>query len=119
MKTPPGDTLKELLEEHGLSQAEFAKKINRPLKTINEIIKGKTRITEQTAIQLEEYFKVPAEFWLEREYRYRLSLIRKLNHCKHKYGKAHTCPFEEDVEENGEIFCTCCKKCTYECAMSI
>jgi len=72
----PGDTIADLLEERGMSQADLARKMNRPAKTINELIKGKARLTEDTALQLERVFKVPAEFWVTREANYRLNLKR-------------------------------------------
>jgi HTH-type transcriptional regulator/antitoxin HigA len=65
--SPPGDTLADLLEERGMSQAELAERMGRPTKTINEIIKGKAMITPETAIQLERVFGVPADFWNNRE----------------------------------------------------
>lgn len=60
----PGESLKELLEEEGLTQAELAERMGRPKKTINEIINGKAEITADTAIQLEMVLGVPASFWL-------------------------------------------------------
>jgi plasmid maintenance system antidote protein VapI len=36
--SPPGETLLEVLEERGMSQAELAKRTGRPRKTISEII---------------------------------------------------------------------------------
>ncbi len=33
--SPPGDTLADILEERGMSQAELAERTGRPLKTIN------------------------------------------------------------------------------------
>ena len=36
--SPPGETLLETLETIGMSQAELAKRMGRPVKTINEII---------------------------------------------------------------------------------
>ena len=49
--SPPGETLLEILEDRGMSQAELAERTGRPKKTINEIIKGKAAITPETAIQ--------------------------------------------------------------------
>lgn len=69
--TPPGDTLFELLQEKGMSQAELAERTGRPRKTINEIIKGKTAITPETAIQFERVLGAPASFWNNRESIYR------------------------------------------------
>lgn len=74
--SPPGDTLKDILEERGMSQAELGRLMGRPLKTINEIIKAKAGITAETALGLEAVFKVPAEFWMTREAQYRLQLAR-------------------------------------------
>jgi HTH-type transcriptional regulator/antitoxin HigA len=67
----PGEILAELLEERGMSQAELARRTGRPTKTINEIVKGKSALTTETALQLERVFGVPARFWnnLERSYR--------------------------------------------------
>ncbi len=72
--SPPGDTLSGILEARGMSQAELARRMGRPLKTINEIVKGKAAITPETALQLESVVTLPAEFWLERERLYRLKI---------------------------------------------
>src|SRR5580704_3800612 len=72
--SPPGETLLELLEEKSILQTDRARRIGRPIKTINEIIKGKTAITAETAIQLERALGVPAEFWNQREANYRAYL---------------------------------------------
>lgn len=72
--SPPGDTLAETLEDKHLSQKELAERMGRPLKTINEIIKGKAQITPETALQLERVLDIPASFWIERERNYQLEL---------------------------------------------
>src|SRR5690348_1796558 len=72
----PGDTLEEVLESRGMSQAELAESTGRPKKTINEIIKGKTAMTAETAIQLERVLGIPASFWIAREQNYREALAR-------------------------------------------
>jgi len=63
----PGETLLEVLEERGLTQTTLARRTGRPKKTINEIIKGKTTITAETALQLERVLGVPASFWNARQ----------------------------------------------------
>lgn len=75
--SPPGDTLLEVLEEKGLSQAELAERTGRPRKTINEIINGKTAITPDTALQLERVLGIPAQFWSQREQNYQDFLARQ------------------------------------------
>ncbi|MCX6252626.1 MAG: ImmA/IrrE family metallo-endopeptidase [Bacteroidetes bacterium] len=74
--SPPGDTLAETLSVKGISQPSLALRMGRPIKTINEIIKGKTAITPETAIQLERVLGIEAAFWLEREKNYRLELAQ-------------------------------------------
>lgn len=75
--SPPGETLLELIEEKGMSQAELALRIGRPKKTINEIILGKASITPDTALQLERALNVPSTFWNSREKQYREFLSNK------------------------------------------
>ena len=74
MISPPGDTLAETIDYKGISQPTLAVRMGRPIKTINEIIKGKAIITPETAIQLERVLGIEANFWLEREKNYRLEL---------------------------------------------
>lgn len=75
--SPPGETLQEMLEERGMSQAELAERTGRPKKTINEIINGKAAITPETALQFERVLGAPASFWNNRERYYRESLARQ------------------------------------------
>jgi HTH-type transcriptional regulator / antitoxin HigA len=74
--SPPGETLSETLETLGMSQAELARRMGRPVKTINEIIQKKVAITAETALQLEQVLNIPASFWLQREQQYREALSR-------------------------------------------
>ena len=73
----PGGTLKDLLDEKGMNQAQLAERTGRPKKTINEIIKGKTGITPETAIQLERVLGAPASFWIKRQCQYDESVARR------------------------------------------
>lgn len=74
---PPGESLLEVLEGLGMTQAELAERTGRPTKTINEIIKGKAAITPETALQLERVLGVPARFWNNLERNYREALARQ------------------------------------------
>ncbi len=73
---PPGATLSETLEAMGMTQAELARRANRPKKTISEIVQGKAEMTADTAIQFERVLGVPATFWQSLERNYRESLAR-------------------------------------------
>ena len=72
----PGETLAETLEELGMSQAELAQRMGRPLQMISEIIQGKKAITAETALQLERATGVPANFWNSSQCNYEATLAR-------------------------------------------
>jgi len=67
---PPGEILEEYLEGYGMTQTELADRTGLTKKTINEIIKGKSPITSETALKLERSLGRPAHFWnnLERQF---------------------------------------------------
>ena len=72
--SPPGDTLAEILSIKGISKTALARRMEMPIKTINEIINGLVSITPETAILLERALEIDAAFWLEREKNYRFEL---------------------------------------------
>ena len=72
----PGETLREIIVERSISQAELAGRMGRPQKTISEIINGKAAITPETALELELVLSIPADFWIARESGYRTYLAR-------------------------------------------
>ena len=76
--THPGETLEDILEENGMTQAELAKRTGRPKKTINEIINGKAAITPETAIQFEKVFGIPSSFWNNRQSIYDAYVAKKI-----------------------------------------
>lgn len=73
----PGEILLEALQDREMTQSELAQRLGRPLKTINEIIKGKAAITPETAIQLERTLGISARFWTNLERQYRDTLARQ------------------------------------------
>jgi HTH-type transcriptional regulator / antitoxin HigA len=75
--SPPGETLRELIEERGLTQTELAERTGRTRKTINEILLGKAKLTPETALQFELVLGVSASFWNARESKYREYLARE------------------------------------------
>ena len=66
----PGEVLEDYLEGNGMTQAELAARTGLTKKTVNEIIKGKSPITPETALKLERSVGRPAHFWnnLERQF---------------------------------------------------
>src|SRR6185312_7830290 len=72
----PGEILLEALEDRNMSQSDLARRMGRPIKTINEIVNGKAAITPDTAIQLELSLGISADVWNNLEATYRSDLAR-------------------------------------------
>ncbi len=72
----PGETLVETIEELGMSQAELAQRMGRPLQMISEIVQGKKAITAETALQLERATGVPGNFWNSAQRNYEAAAAR-------------------------------------------
>lgn len=73
----PGETLWEKLEELGMGPKEFAVRTGKPEKTIIAILKGKSSITPEMAVQFEHVLKIPAHFWLNKQRNYDEFMARK------------------------------------------
>lgn len=63
----PGRKLLAVLAEQEMSQAELARRLGRPKKTVSEIVKGRTAVTADTALQLQQVLGEPAPMWLKLE----------------------------------------------------
>ena len=74
---PPGWVLKERLDVHGISQAEFARRCGRSPKLISEIVSGKAPVDPETALQFEKVLGVDAGIWLGIDADYRLHGARE------------------------------------------
>ncbi|MDO8737225.1 MAG: HigA family addiction module antitoxin [Thermoleophilia bacterium] len=74
---PPGRTIRKELAARGWTQRYLAEQMGRPEQKISEIISGKKRVTEGTALELEEVFGIDASFWLSLEGNYRLHVARE------------------------------------------
>ena len=74
---PPGETLRERLDELGVTQAELAVRTGFTPKHINQIIQGLAPITHETAIMLERVTGTPARIWNFIEAAYRDGLARR------------------------------------------
>ena len=78
--SPPGKTLAEILKERKITRTEFANRIGLSKKTVNQIIKGKVKITIPIAYKMGIVLGVPtARFWIERERLYRESLANQID----------------------------------------
>ncbi len=69
--SPPGDTILDIIEERGWTQAELAARLGYSPKHVNQLIKGKVSLSEDAAIRLESVLGGTIGFWLAREAKYR------------------------------------------------
>lgn len=74
--TPPGVTIKEQLNDRGMSQKEFAARMDMSEKHISKLVNGDVQLTPETAVRLEMVLGVPAKFWNSLEAIYREKLIK-------------------------------------------
>lgn len=73
---PPGEFLEEEMAALGMTQQDLANRTGRPVQVINEILRGKKAITQDTAIELERVLGVPAHLWVNLEAEYQLTKAR-------------------------------------------
>ncbi len=74
--TPPGVTITEQLSDRGMSQKEFAARMDMSEKHISKLVNGEVRLTPETAVKLEMVLGVPAGFWNNLEAIYREKLVK-------------------------------------------
>lgn len=74
--TPPGATIKEQLEDRGMTQKEFAVRMNMTEKHISRLINGEVQLTPDMAYRLEMVLGVPASFWNNLEAIYREKIVK-------------------------------------------
>ncbi|MCD8069381.1 MAG: HigA family addiction module antitoxin [Lachnospiraceae bacterium] len=74
--TPPGATIKEQLNDRGMSQKEFALRMNMSEKHISRLINGEVQLTPDVAVRLETVLGVPARFWSNLESVYREKIVK-------------------------------------------
>ena len=70
----PGEYLKELLEELGLSQYRLAGDIGVAPMRISHVIKGQRPVTAELALRLGRYFNQSPRFWLNLQARYDMDI---------------------------------------------
>jgi addiction module HigA family antidote len=97
----PGETLSEKLDELGMGPKEFAIRTGKPEKTIIAIIKGKSSITAEMAVQFEHVLKIPAHFWLniQRNYDEFVAREERRNVLTSSIGWAKQFPLAEMIKK--------------------
>ncbi len=69
--TPPGETIREQLNDRNMSQKEFAARMGMSEKHISRLINGEVILTPETALKLETVLGIPSSFWSRLEALYR------------------------------------------------
>lgn len=75
--SPPGDTIRDLLKHHKITQGQAAQRLGISRYSVNQLCNGKRNITPLMAIGLGKFFGQSAEFWMNRQAQYELSLLRQ------------------------------------------
>ncbi|WP_144138414.1 HigA family addiction module antitoxin [Paraburkholderia sp. BCC1884] len=71
----PGEILRsEFLDPLGMSVNALALALRVPAPRINDVVRGKRAISADTALRLERYFGASAQFWLNLQIAYDLSV---------------------------------------------
>jgi addiction module HigA family antidote len=69
---PATDLLFDELEARNITQAEAARAMGIPASRLTDIKKERKRISTDTALRLEKYLGVDADFWMRLQQRYEL-----------------------------------------------
>jgi HTH-type transcriptional regulator/antitoxin HigA len=75
--SPPGDTIADILDERGWTNASFAERLDVTPKHVSELVQGKASISADMAGRLSLVLGSTLEFWLTREAQYRAALERR------------------------------------------
>jgi len=74
----PGEILREdFLEPLCISINQLSRDLSVPPNRISEIVNGKRAITADTALRLQRYFGVEAQFWLNLQTEYDLRMMKR------------------------------------------
>jgi len=74
----PGEILREdFLGPLGISINKLSRDLSVPPNRISEIVNGKRAITADTALRLQRYFEVEAQFWLNLQTEYDLRIMKR------------------------------------------
>ena len=68
----PGEILREVLEELGMSAKAIARELGVPQNRISDILRGRRGITADTALRLARYLNTTPQVWLNLQKAYEL-----------------------------------------------
>ncbi len=98
--TPPGATIREQLEDRGMTQKEFSLRMDMSEKHISRLINGEVRLTPEVALRLEYVLGIPAQFWvnLEAIYEEKCARVEAENEMETDIELAKCFPYGELVK---------------------
>lgn len=98
--TPPGATIREQLEDRGMTQKEFAGRMGLSEKHVSNLLGGEVHLTPEVAERLECVLGIPARFWnnLEAIYQEKLVKVKKENELENENELASKYPYKEIVK---------------------
>jgi antitoxin HigA-1 len=106
----PGEILyDDFMKPQGISINKLARDISVPANRISNIVNGKRGITSDTALRLELYFGVEAQFWLNLQSEYDLRLMKRkcrrdlYDHDLHDHKKIQSMVTKKDVLNKFEV----------------
>ncbi len=99
----PGYILADELEARGITQKEFANRMNMFPANINKIIKGKANVTEKIAERLEDLLGITKEFWLDIQRDYEINLHSQRKQETISENKMANIPFSQLLDIQQEV----------------
>ena len=90
----PGESLAEEIEFRGISVEELACLTNQTPRLICAIIRGEKPISPKLATALDSSLEIPAQFWLNLQSKYDLTLAH--NELVAREGPDHACDLGDD-----------------------
>lgn len=73
----PGEFLRELLEEHAVTQAQFARVIGVAPMRISHVVKGTRPVTAELALLFGRAFSQSPQYWLNLQTTYDLKIAER------------------------------------------
>ncbi len=75
--THPGESIRNCLEESGLTATELADRLGMDLGTLHRLLSGRIALTARTALALERLGWSTAKFWLRLQNQFDLARERR------------------------------------------
>lgn len=96
---PPGETIKELLDDRGMSQKELSVRLDMSEKHVSKLVNGEVQLTMDMARRLEMVLGPSAQFWCKLEAFYREDLAKAFeeNAMEEDIAIAKKLPYKEMV----------------------